>query len=364
RLFVEKLRTCSIIYDFMENTNLENKMCKKQIMSEILEYLIHGRNVLTPELYREIVDMVSKNIFRKLPSSEIMFDVEEDHTFYDPSWPHLLLSYEILTQFLYLPDFKTSLARHYINENFIDQFMDLFLTRDGRERVTLQKILLKIYRAFIVLRPYIRNRFYEYTFDEVYVIGLPDLMQFYSNIIPGFVFPLEAEHEIFFTNIFLLLHCGAMYPHYYKRYLDCIYELLLKNPKLYEKVVDVIIKYWPKTSSAKQLLFLKELNDLLTDIKSEEFEVICIDLFTLLADCFSKPNYYVFDGALDVLNNPTICSLIKTYTDTVYPIIVPVLLKSMEAIHVPNKVKIQAIITKFRNDSEKDFSFSLLKYEE
>ena len=60
-LFKKKLQQCCVIFNFgveMSTQKRDAKEAKMCALSEILEYLIHGKNVLTEDLYPEITKMV------------------------------------------------------------------------------------------------------------------------------------------------------------------------------------------------------------------------------------------------------------------------------------------------------------------
>ena len=70
----------------------------------------------------------------------------------------------------------------------------------------------------------------------------------------------------------------------------CLVQFIGKDPKLAEMVFKGVLKYWPVTDSAKEILFLNELEDLLDLTKPSEFEVTCYTLMFMgllgLLGCF------------------------------------------------------------------------------
>lgn len=112
----------------------------------------------------------SINLFRTLPPSSnpngAEFDPEEDEPTLEASWPHLQLVYELFLRFLESPDFQPSIAKRYIDQQFLLQLLDLFDSEDPRERDFLKTVLHRIYGKFLALRTFIRkqinNVFYRY----------------------------------------------------------------------------------------------------------------------------------------------------------------------------------------------------------
>ena len=59
-LFVKKLHQCKVIFDFNDaSSELKGKQIKAQTLTEMLEYITTQRNVITDNIYPEVVNMVS-----------------------------------------------------------------------------------------------------------------------------------------------------------------------------------------------------------------------------------------------------------------------------------------------------------------
>lgn len=57
-----------------------------------------------------------------------------------------------------------------------------------------------------------------------------------------------------------------------------------------------LLKYWPKTHSPKEVMFLNELEEILDVIEPSEFVKVQEPLFRQLAKCVSSPHFQVADG--------------------------------------------------------------------
>ena len=69
-----------------------------------------------------------------------------------------------------------------------------------------------------------------------------------------------------------------------------------------------LLKYWPKTHSPKEVMFLNELEEILDVIEPVEFQKVMVPLFRQLAKCVSSPHFQVCrlprsneNGCTDVL---------------------------------------------------------------
>ncbi|KAJ8394227.1 hypothetical protein AAFF_G00048100 [Aldrovandia affinis] len=62
KLFVQKLRQCCVLFDFVADplSDLKWKEVKRAALSEMVEYITHNRNVITEPIYPEVVHVVSE----------------------------------------------------------------------------------------------------------------------------------------------------------------------------------------------------------------------------------------------------------------------------------------------------------------
>lgn len=54
-----------------------------------------------------------------------------------------------------------------------------------------------------------------------------------------------------------------------------------------------LLKFWPKTHSPKEVMFLNELEEILDVIEPSEFSKVMDPLFRQLAKCVSSPHFQV-----------------------------------------------------------------------
>lgn len=89
-----------------------------------------------------------------------------------------------------------------------------------------------------------------------------------------------------------------------------------------------LLKYWPKTHSPKEVMFLNELEEILDVIEPAEFQKVMVPLFTQIAKCVSSPHFQVAERALYYWNNDYIMSLITENSSVILPIMFPALYKN------------------------------------
>uniref|UniRef100_A0AAY4B4L9 Serine/threonine protein phosphatase 2A regulatory subunit n=1 Tax=Denticeps clupeoides TaxID=299321 RepID=A0AAY4B4L9_9TELE len=287
-LFLRKLQQCCTVFDFMDTlSDLKMKEYKRSTLNELVDYVTVSRGYLTEQAYPEVVKMVSYNIFRTLPPSDSNeFDPEEDEPTLEASWPHLQLVYEFFIRFLESQEFQPSIAKKYIDQKFVLQLLELFDSEDPRERDYLKTVLHRIYGKFLGLRAFIRKQ----------------INNIFLRIINGFALPLKAEHKQFLVKVLIPLHT--------------VRSLSL----FHAQVIRGLLKFWPKTCSQKEVMFLGELEEILDVIEPTQFVKIQEPLFKQISRCVSSPHFQVAERALYYWNNEYIMSLIEENSSVILPI--------------------------------------------
>lgn len=73
----------------------------------------------------------------------------------------------------------------------------------------------------------------------------------------------------------------------------CVRQFLEKDPSLTEPVILALLKYWPKTHSPKEVMFLNELEEILDVMEQVEFQKVIVPLFRQIAKCVASPHFQV-----------------------------------------------------------------------
>lgn len=333
-LFIQKLRQCCVLFDFSEPLNdLKYKEIKRCALQEMVEYLSSQQQVITEAIYPEAVQMFAVNLFRTLPPSSnpngAEFDPEEDEPTLEASWPHLQFVYELFLRFLESPDFQPSVAKRYIDHGFILNLLELFDSEDPRERDFLKTVLHRVYGKFLGLRAFIRkqinNIFYKFIYETEHHNGIAELLEILGSIINGFALPLKEEHKQFLLKVLLPLHKVKTLSVYHPQLAYCVVQFLEKDPSLTQPVIKCLLKFWPKTHSPKEVMFLNELEEILDVIEPAEFQKVMEPLFRQIAKCVSSPHFQVAERALYYWNNEYIMSLISENSKVILPIMFPAL---------------------------------------
>lgn len=141
-----------------------------------------------------------------------------------------------------------------------------------------------------------------------------------GSIINGFALPLKVEHkqflvkvkkykniksqkyilkfDLFFFMLFqvlLPLHKVKCLSLYHAQLAYCVVQFLEKDATLTEPVIRGLLKFWPKTCSQKEVMFLGEIEEILDVIEPSQFVKIQEPLFRQIARCVSSPHFQVFE---------------------------------------------------------------------
>lgn len=340
-LFISKLKQCSVMFDFISDplSDLRWKEIKRGTLNEMLDYVSVNRGILSDGIYPEAVKMFADNTFRSLPPrfnpSGAEFDPEEDEPTLEAAWPHLQLVYEFFLRLLESPDFKPSHAKKHIDQKFVINLLNLFDSEDPRERDLLKTTLHRIYGKFLNLRAFIRkqinNIFYRFIYETERHNGVAELLEILGSIINGFALPLKEEHKVFLLRVLLPLHKIKSLSIYHPQLAYCVVQFLEKDPSLTEPVLSGLLKYWPKTHSPKEVMFLNELEEILDVIEQDEFAKVIVPLFTQLARCVSSPHFQVAERALYYWNNEYFLSLVQENSAQIIPIMFPPLYRNSKS---------------------------------
>uniref|UniRef100_A0A8K9XTL8 Serine/threonine protein phosphatase 2A regulatory subunit n=1 Tax=Oncorhynchus mykiss TaxID=8022 RepID=A0A8K9XTL8_ONCMY len=311
-LFCKKLQQCCVLFDFLDCVaDLKGKEIKRAALNELVESVATSRGVLIEPLYPEAIKMISVNIFRTLPPSENPeFDPEEDEPTLEASWPHLQLVYEFFLRFLESPDFQPSMAKRYVDQKFVLQLLELFDSEDPREREYLKTILHRVYGKLLGLRAYIRkqinNIFLRFIYETEHFNGVAELLEILGSIINGFALPLKSEHKQFLVRVLIPLHTAKSLSIFHAQVSHIIRGLL---------------KYWPKTCTQKEVMFLGEIEEILDVIEPSQFIRVQEPLFKQITACISSPHFQVAERALYFWNNEYILSLIEENSQVILPLV-------------------------------------------
>lgn len=369
QLLIEKLELCCTTFDFTvyDPITLEGRKAKTAALREVSAYLFESpvTSITSEETaYAACVHMFAANIFRPLPppSSALQAssgdhyeppDSADEEETQDPAWPHLELVYEIFLRFLSLLDIKTLFLKKYIDKTFVLNLLAIFDTEDRRERACAKMILHRIYARLIQLRGFIREQIVvtlqSFVYEAEQFNGIGELLEIFGSIVSGYQTPLKEEHIENLQRVILPLHKPQSISAYHPQLAYCIAQFLEKDTSLLRYIVNGgILKYWPRTQSAKAVMFLNELEEFLEMVTEPDFESVMVPVFKRLAAGYTNCHFQLAERSLIVTYNATIFSMASHHADQLLPIVLPALKAAQQHWHIGIQDHAETILEKWK----------------
>ena len=342
---MKKINLAKTTFDYSdENKDSKLKSERIQAITEILE-MLNDQKIVTSLFIPQmdlLMETITKNIFRPLPCLKRnsmalgMSDtgVENDEQESDPSWPHIRGIYDIFLQIIMNEACDVKTLKSYITTNFISEFLQLFDSEENEERDFLKNILHKLYAKLVPRRRMIRKAItdcFQVLIHDIHKFnGASELLDILASIISGFAVPLREEHVIFFKNIIIPLHKVQTSNLYFDNLIRCSMLFLTKDSSLAILLLDGILKYWPFANFVKETLFLQELPEVLEFCDLEKIKTLIPRLFKRIVKCISGSHLQVADRAMCLFESESFIQIIKTYKQTTFAMLVPVIAKLAE----------------------------------
>jgi len=268
-LFRLKLELCSVCYNFSDPSTQREREIKRQTLLELIKFTNtpSGQKVFCDASMPHVLKMLEANIFREMPAESQDMELEDEEAPVQSSWPHLQAVYEFMLRFVVSSEVKPKVARKHLHRNFCKNLIALFDSEDPRERDYLKTILHRIYGKFMTYRSLIRRHiqytFYEFMFEKGRHNGIGELLEILGSIINGFQLPLKKEHLQFLAHTLIPLHKTRTIQFYHLQLSYCMTQYIEKDRNTAIPIVLGILKYWPWSTTSKQLLLFNELEDVM-----------------------------------------------------------------------------------------------------
>lgn len=338
-VFIAKLNECKSILDFSNpRAQFREKEIKRRHLVDISEYVSSEKGALNAQTYGAFMDMIGTNIVRALPHNapmDLVVEAEDDEPFYEPSWPHLQLVYELLRKFVMSSVTDNPGARAVITVPFVTGLVEMFQTEDPRERDYLKTILHRVYGKMMPLRVHIRHAmvdmFHRVVYENERSHGLSELLEILGSIIHGFAIPLKEEHRDLLMTGLLPLHLPASLPSYHDQLSFCVGQYAEKEHVLGREILKSILRHWPMRSSRKEVLLLMEMEEILEVMGEDEVECMIPMVFNRLGRCIESPQFQVAERALFYWNNDIIMDMFSAYREALMAAVVGPLLNNTKS---------------------------------
>eukprot|EP00767_Chilomastix_cuspidata_P003756 gnl/Chilomastix_cuspidata/388.p1 GENE.gnl/Chilomastix_cuspidata/388~~gnl/Chilomastix_cuspidata/388.p1 ORF type:complete len:580 (-),score=304.64 gnl/Chilomastix_cuspidata/388:529-2268(-) len=364
-LLVKKIVQCRTKIDHRQNGSLSSSdvahytQVKTETLMEIREFIRSTPGVFTSDVAKEIISLVKANIFRQFnrPLYEApSWDPEDDNPVLDPSWEYLEIVYDIFLRLVLSSQFNSRVAFDLLTQSFLTRFLELFNTEDSRERDYLKTILHRIYAKFMQLRSFLRTSMrsllLEYMAFNSHHNGVFEILEIFSSIINGFALPLKEEHVLFLQEVLIPLHRVENIVCFHSQLVTCVRQFIAKDPSLAASTLASLLKYWPRTNSHKELLFLTEVEDILELTPHVHLAEVLPAVFEWVGFCVCSPQFQVAEKALNILDNEYVVAHVEENRAEYYELIIPpLLLNEQNHWHSAVKIMNNKVLTNFRNDA-------------
>jgi len=231
-----------------------------------------------------------------------------------PNWNTLSLAYEILLEIVSSNVCSLDTKKRCLSESFCRSFLQLFASRDPRERGYVKSIVHCLYSKLVCHRVTMRSGMMHTFLDVVYASsihnGIAEMLEIFGSIVSGFAVPLKEEHKTTLIKCVLPLHSVVGSEFFHEQLSFVVQQYVSKDPDLILPAISALLRYWPSRSAAKQILFLGELGELISRMEPMHFEELCPRLMRRLCECISGPHFQVAEYAMGLLNNNYLYALI------------------------------------------------------
>lgn len=332
-LFLKKIQLCTKPYDFHNDPDGHMAKSKRSALIEVMEYATAHKNCFEEDgVMDEMFVMLTSNLFRVLPpATNILLQEDEDDIKMEVAWPHLQISYELLLRFV-LSSKDQKFAKSYINHDFINHLLALCNSEDPREREYLKTSLHRIYGKFLGSRAFIRKAiahlFYKVVYEVEHHNGVSEILEIMGSVINGFALPIKEEHRNLLENYLIPLHKVRNIMSFQQPLCYCMSQFIDKDQSLAKPIVLGILSHWPTTNTAKEVLFINELEEIMEALNLPEFREICVPVFERVAKCITSYHFQVAERALFLWNNDKIVSKINAEKALTYPAVLGALYHS------------------------------------
>jgi serine/threonine-protein phosphatase 2A regulatory subunit B' len=335
-LFLAKLRVCAVVFDGLTADAFpEDWETKRNTLLEVVDFVDSSMASLSdPMLLEDTFTMIRCNIFRTLPEAAAASgDPDgEQRAFEDALWPHLNIVYELLMRLVSADQIDLALKKKVVDPAFVKQLLDLFDSEDTRERDFLKAVTHRIYTRITQRRAHIRrvicNLFSEFVLETERHCGIGELLEILASIINGFAVPIKQAHKQMLLRHIVPLHKAKTLDTFLPQLAYCVALFLSREHELSREVLPALLRLWPVGNTAKQVLLLNELEDMLEYTREDDMTAIRGPLAVRLAKCLSSQHFQIAERSLLLWNSERFAALLvysPQHRAAVLPVVFPAL---------------------------------------
>lgn len=322
------IQTSSMQCDLTKDNTLSTK--KKVALSTLLALISSDTTTIKLFNKEEIdsyIQMVKSNIFRPIKNVDanvLFYDELPDLS--DPKWPHIELSYLILERIIHcLPELE------YFNYDFIRSLYPILGSPDEKERNELihvfkefilkhdecsEKIGKDLSNIFLMHTETQQKPFEVWTSLQIFLVlcKLSYDREKYYKLIEQSVLPLIKDKFTFYFNSHLTDVLSF--------YADGSHE----NAK---KVIEQILRYWPKTNIQKMNLYTNFLSENLNKLSQDDLKQFIQPIFKLFSEECTSDSTELAENSLSIISKPELEEIINNNSDEIHKIMIPSIMSAV-----------------------------------
>lgn len=349
--------------DFSKDNN--NISSQKKIALTTLLALI-ANDTTTIKLFNQeeldaYMQMIINNIFRPIKhvNPKVLF-YDELPDLSDPQWSHIELVYLILERIIHcLPNAS------YFNYDFIHSLYPMMGSPDINERKEIihvfkefifnhinlgEKINRDLSQFFLMHAETQEKPFEVWTSLQIFLVicKLTYDHNKYDNLIEQSVLPLIKDKFSFYFDYYLT---------------DVLSFYADGSPTNAKKVIDQVMRFWPKTNIQKMSLYTKFLAKNLSKLSQNDLKSIIPSIFKLFAKECNSDSTELAESSLSVITNADIESIINDNSNEIHEIMIPSIMSAVTdhwwpGIRDKGAVSIASIINQKSMDYVKDIAIN------
>ncbi|OHT07047.1 hypothetical protein TRFO_24691 [Tritrichomonas foetus] len=323
---------CQLCNFSSDQIHVDEKMVKAAMINDFS--LACANTIFVSKLnendYKALYRAFRKNVIRTtpLPPAEWFAPVSLDFTtnkIQESAWPHISLFYDLMYHFLTNRQFKCEFCKDETLK-IVRKLPPLFNCPDAREREKLKNIFFLFYRNF----PFHRNDFrsaianYVYSSVECGFIGIADLLSIFIPIFTSL--SVESAQQEFISAI-LPFHKVPYLHHFFPTLYVIATTVVASLPHLTPLLFDYLLSIWPQTSPQKTILFLTEIEGIISLSPKEIVAQIIMPITLVMRRSILDANLSVVERTFVLWECEKLRDLLIENAVSTFPILLPPTLK-------------------------------------
>jgi len=327
-IFNLRVNSCSVMCDF-SSEQFDRKA--KELKSEYLQdfaLLLDSKmiNCLDNVFLLKLFEMVCFHVFRIHPDVPKKFIFSDDLVVItESSYPHLSLVYNILSILI-----KKQLLPEKLTIGFVSRLIGRFFAPDINERNEISALISLWLDHNPSFYPQVITNVKHKLIDYLNGQCPPHVLVPCLTLLQKVLIRNPSLNQEIYNEIILPVFRAPHYVCCHIQVMQIIEVIIDHNNSFAIDTITYLIQHWPKTRTTKQVHFLQILIYCLCNISKDEFKLIRVPLFKIIAKASVSPHSKVSEAAFALWNKNQIETFIIESSHVVYPIMFAALQKGLK----------------------------------